>query len=263
VQATYIGYPNTTGVPTIDYRIVDGITDPPGAEALATEKLVRLDGCFLCYAPPEQAPAVAPPPRDANGFVTFGSFNAIKKFAPGMIALWARLLHEVPNSRLVIKSGGLSGRTAREHLSGLLKREGIPEVRFELLEKFDSKQEHLAAYGGIDIALDTSPYNGTTTTCEALWMGVPVVSLATRLHAGRVGDSLLTAVGLTALVAKSAEEYIAIAKGLADDPARTAELRRTMRERVRTSPLCDAKAFAVKFEREMREMWSVWCAGPR
>ncbi len=264
VQATYIGYPNTTGVQTIDCRIVDAITDPaPGADAMATEKLVRLPGCFLCYGAPEGAPGVAPPPRDANGFVTFGSFNAIKKFAPGTIALWARVLHAAPNSRLVIKSGGLSGRTAREHVAGVLKREGIPEVRFQLLDKFESKREHLEAYGGIDIALDTTPYNGTTTTCEALWMGVPVVSLATGLHAGRVGLSLLTAVGLPELVADTPDGYVEIARGLAECGPRTAELRRTMRERVARSVLCDAAGFAPKFEAAVRGMWAAWCAGER
>jgi predicted O-linked N-acetylglucosamine transferase (SPINDLY family) len=261
IQVTYIGYPNTTGVPTIDYRIVDAITDPPGAESMATEKLIRLDGCFLCYSPPDDAPPVAPPPSEANGFITFGSFNSIKKLTPGTIGLWAGLLRAVPRSRLVIKSNNLGVASAQDHLAGLLAKEGISEDRFDLLDRFESKFEHLGAYGTIDIALDTSPYNGTTTTCEAMWMGVPVVSLATGLHAGRVGLSLLTAVGLPELAGSTPDQFHAIALGLAGDPARRAELRRTLRARLARSPLCDAPAFSLVFQHALRALWHQWCRG--
>lgn len=263
IQVTYIGYPNTTGVPAIDYRLVDAITDPPGgaSESIATEKLVRLPGCFLCYAPPEDAPPVGPPPSEASGFVTFGSFNSVKKLTAGTISLWAGLLREAPRSRLVVKSNYLDTAGAQEHLRGLLAREGIAEERFDLLDRLESKREHFEAYGGIDIALDTTPYNGTTTTCEALWMGVPVVSLTTALHAGRVGLSLLTAVGLAELAAESAEEFRRIGVSLASDPARLAGLRRSMRERVAKSPLCDAPAFARRFEGALRDLWRRYCAG--
>lgn len=268
IQVTYIGYPNTTGVPTIDYRVVDGITDPPEprgagpppADSLATEKLLRLPGCFLCYSPPEIAPPVSPPPSIESGHVTFGSFNSIKKLTPGTISLWARVLHAAPNSRLMIKSGGLGADSAYNHLFSLLKREGIPEDRFDLFDKVEFKQEHLGAYGDIDIALDTTPYNGTTTTCEALWMGVPVVTLSTQLHAGRVGKSLLTTVGLTDLIAETPDQFVQIAATLATDPARLAELRTTMRDRVARSRLCDAAGFTRTFEAALRGMWGRYCA---
>ncbi|MEX2218078.1 MAG: tetratricopeptide repeat protein [Phycisphaerales bacterium] len=260
VQATYIGYPNTTGVPTIDARLVDAITDPPGeADRLATERLIRLPGCFLCYSPPDPSPPVAPPPREANGFITFGSFNSIKKLTPGTIALWASVLHAVPRSRLVIKSGGLSARSARGHLAAALKQAGIPEVRFEIHDKFPAKADHLAAYAAVDIALDTFPYNGTTTTCEAMWMGVPVVTLAGGVHASRVGLSLLTAAGVPDLAAATPEQFRDTAAGLAGDAVRLRELRSGLRARLAASPLCDAPSFARGFEAALRALWTGYC----
>ncbi len=259
VQATYIGYPNTTGVPTIDYRIVDSLTDPPGAERLATEKLIRLDPCFLCYTPPHNTPEPAPPPCLAQDHTTFGTFNALKKVTPGTVALWARVLHEVPRSRLVIKAGGLESPRARDHLAAILKNQGIPEVRFDLLGKTESKLDHFEAYSHLDIALDTLPYNGTTTTCEALWMGVPVVTRIGQVHAARVGLSLLSAVGLRDLAAGSDDDFIAIARRLAADRDRLTSLRETLRLRMTASPLCDAPRFARRFEAALRQMWSAWC----
>jgi protein O-GlcNAc transferase len=261
VQATYIGYPNTTGVPTIDYRIVDSLTDPPGAERLATEKLVRLDPCFLCYTPPQNAPEPAPPPSTEQDFITFGSFNALKKVTPGVVALWSRVLHDVPHSRLVIKAGGLESPRARDHLSTQLKQQGIPEIRFDLLGKTEAKRDHFEAYANLDIALDTFPYNGTTTTCEALWMGVPVISRVGQVHAARVGLSLLSAVGLRELAADSDDEFVAIAKRLAADSERLRSLRQSLRLRMSASPLCDGPRFARRFEAALRQMWRTWCAG--
>jgi protein O-GlcNAc transferase len=261
VQVTYIGYPNTTGVQSMDYRIVDSYTDPPGTEARATEQLVRLDPCFLCYTPPEDAPEVASPPMVENGFVTFGSFNSVKKITPTTVALWASALHAVPHSRLVIKSGGFSSRRARQQVSDMLKQEGVPEVRFDLLERIESKSGHLGAYELIDIGLDTFPYHGTTTTCEALWMGVPVVTLAGEMHAGRVGVSLLNAVGLPELVAQDRGGFAGIAAGLAGEAARLKELRQSMRQRMMQSALCDRAAFRLRFEGALGEMWQRLCAG--
>ncbi|MBL9030434.1 MAG: tetratricopeptide repeat protein [Phycisphaerae bacterium] len=252
VQVTAIGYPNTTGVPTIDWRLVDSLTDPPGAEALATERLLRLDPCFLCFSPPMGAPGVEPPPVEANGFITFGSFNSIKKLTPSTLELWARLLHRVPTARLVIKSQGLGSARARATIGTILKQNGIPEARFDLLDKIEDKREHLAAYGGVDVALDTFPYHGTTTTCEALWMGVPTVSLVGRVHAARVGLSLLSAVGLADLAAATPEAFLDAAASLAGDRARLASLRAGMRDRLRASPLCDGPGYAQRFEEAIR-----------
>ncbi|QYU68244.1 PAS domain S-box protein [Leptolyngbya sp. 15MV] len=201
VQVTYCGYPNTTGVPAIDWRFVDSITDPPGAERWATERLLRLDPCFLCYT---GDPAVAhdqEPPSVANGFITFGSFNSIKKVTPRVLELWAQVLHAVPRSRLIIKSPGIQAKSARQAISTALKQAGIPEVRFDLVERINDTADHLRAYNAVDIALDTFPYNGTTTTCEAMWMGVPVVTRTGATHASRVGASLLSAIGMPQLAA--------------------------------------------------------------
>jgi protein O-GlcNAc transferase len=261
IQATYIGYPNTTGVPTIDYRIVDSLTDPPGAEQWATEKLVRLDPCFLCYSPPDAAPEPTPPPSLSQDFITFGSFNALKKITPAVVALWANVLHAVPRSRLILKAGGLESPRAREHLSTLLKQRGIPEIRFDLLGKTDSKLEHFRAYSALDVALDTFPYNGTTTTCEALWMGVPVVSRTGALHAGRVGLSLLSNINLRELAADSDDEFITIAKRLAEVPQRLVDLRTGLRLRMMASPLCDGQPFTRRLEAALRQMWRAWCSG--
>lgn len=261
IQATYIGYPNTTGVPTIDYRIVDSLTDPPGAEAQAVEKLVRLDPCFLCYWPREDAPIPGPAPVLRNGHITFGTFNSIKKLAPSVIALWCRLLREVPDSRLIIKSAGFNSEAACRHFDAIFDAEGIAQDRVELRDRIDDKLDHLAAYDEIDIGLDTFPYNGTTTTCEALWMGVPVVSLVGQLHAGRVGLSLLSAIGHPELAAPTPDAYIQTAAALARDHARVAELHRTLRDTVRGSALCDAKAYARRFESTLRDLWRTFCKG--
>lgn len=260
VQVTCIGYPNTTGVQTIDYRLVDSITDPPGAERRATETLVRLDPCFLCYAPPEDAPGVGPLPLEENGFVTFGSFNSVKKITPTTAAIWASVLHAVPTSRLLIKSGGFSSRRARRQVMDMLKHEGIPEARFDLLDRIESKSGHLGAYGMIDIGLDTFPYHGTTTTCEAMWMGVPVITMQGELHAGRVGGSLLHAVGLGELAAGDREQFTATAADLAADVERLRMLRADLRGRMAASPLCDRVAFCGRFEGALREMWRRCCA---
>jgi predicted O-linked N-acetylglucosamine transferase (SPINDLY family) len=262
VQVTYCGYPNTTGVPAMDYRIVDSMTDPsPTADRLAVEKLVRLDPCFLCYTPPEDAPPLSEPPCSRNGFVTYGSFNSLKKVTPSTIALWCRLVRETPGgkSRLLIKSGTAFAESAKDNLHKLIQAQGLTPPQYDLRERQDAKADHLAAYGLIDIALDTYPYHGTTTTCEALWMGVPVVSLVGQVHASRVGLSLLTNVGLKELAAGSPEEYLKVAKALASDGARLASLRSGLRGQMRSSPLCDAAAFARRFEAALRGMWREFC----
>lgn len=268
VQVTYCGYPNTTGLRTIDYRIVDSITDPiggPGAEAMAVERLIRLDPCFLCYSPPEErsfhdawTSTQAPAARD---FITFGSFNSIKKVTPGLLRLWAKILHEVPRARLVLKSQGLETPRARTPILDVLKREGVPEVRVDLWTKIDDKGAHLDAYNAIDIALDTFPYNGTTTTCEALFMGVPVVTLTGQVHAARVGASLLSALGTPELIAEDPDRYVQLAAALAADPARLARYRDTLRATLLASPLCDRAAFTGRFGEALRSMWRTWCAG--
>ena len=261
VQVTWLGYPHSTGLRTMDYRLVDALTDPPGeADVYASETLVRLENGFLCYAPPEDAPLPAAPPSLANGSVTFGSFNNPAKLSSATLDVWAMLLGRVPNSRLLVKGKRFNSAVGRAAFLGQLQQRGVDPHRVTLLGSVPGLADHLALYEQVDIALDPFPYNGTTTTCEALWMGVPVISLHGNCHAGRVGASLLTQIGLTELIAASAQAYVDIAAGLAGDTPRLNELRRTLRARLAASPLCDAPAFARKIEAAYRDMWRRYCA---
>lgn len=257
VQVTYCGYPDTTGLRSVDYRIVDSLTDPntPGVNALATERLWRLDPCFLCYRPLADAPE---PARVGAGPV-FGSFNASRKINRGLIALWSRLLREVPGSRLVLKSFDFRSKGAAERIREGFEAEGVGAERLEFLAATATLAEHLALYSGMDVALDAFPYHGTTTTCEALWMGVPVVTLEGRTHAGRVGVSLLTNAGVPELIARSEDEYVSLAAGLARDHGRIEQYRRTLRGKMAASALCDPRGFCGRFEGAIRGMWRAYC----
>jgi predicted O-linked N-acetylglucosamine transferase (SPINDLY family) len=238
VQISYLGYPNTTGLNTVDYRLTDAVADPPGlADELHTEKLVRLPGTFLTFRPPVETPEVVDPPVLKNGFVTFGSFNALWKVNAPLLQLWARVLRAVPDSRLMMKAEGLEEPDVAHRIANVFRQAGIDVARVRLLGREATYAGHLAAYGTCDVCLDTFPYAGTTTTCEALWMGVPVVSLAGEVHASRVGASLLSSVGLSEFAAPNAGAFVATAANLAGQPERLRELRRTMRERLRGSPL--------------------------
>lgn len=252
VCITFIGYPNTTGVPAIKYRLVDDHTDPGGADAFATERLIRLPGCFLCYRPSEVAPDVTPAPADR---ITFGSFNNLAKLSSTTLDLWARLLSRVPGSGLVLKGKGLGDDSVRDRLLSKLSHAGIASSRVELLGHTQSTREHLEAYSKMDIALDPFPYCGTTTTCEAMYMGVPVVTLAGSTHASRVGISLLWASGLPELIARDESDYLRIAADLAADAPRRAALRSTLRSRMLASPLCSAAPYARNVESAYRTAW--------
>lgn len=259
VQVTYCGYPDTTGLTEIDYRIVDSLTDPrtPEVDARATERLLRLDPCFLCYRPLENAPA---PTRDAAfpGPV-FGSFNAARKINPRLVALWSRLMQAVPNSRIILKSFDFAAKGAIDRITADFNANGISTERLTFMTATPSLADHLALYSRMDVALDAFPYHGTTTTCEALWMGVPVVSLAGNTHAGRVGVSLLTNAGAPELIAATEDDYVRLAIALVNDPARLAEYRRTLRDKLAASPLRDAPAFAARFGAALRDMWRSHC----
>jgi predicted O-linked N-acetylglucosamine transferase (SPINDLY family) len=248
VQVSFIGYPDTTGVTQMDFRISDEIADPSGSERYCTESLVRLPGCFLCYQPPDKAPDVERPPFEKNGFITFGSFNNLAKVNPGVISLWARLLSENPECRLIIKNPSLTDKATRERYQALFVAEGIVPERLGLLGYIPEDNGHLGAYARIDVALDSFPYNGTTTTCEAMWMGVPVVTLRGDRHCSRVGASLLTAGGFTEWIAASEQQYCDIAQRLALERGQIAELRTSMRERIRRSALCSAEGYTRNVE---------------
>jgi predicted O-linked N-acetylglucosamine transferase (SPINDLY family) len=257
VQVTYLGYPNTTGMTAMDYRLTDALADPPGMnDELNVEILWRLPGCAWCYDPVEAAPDVQ---VRGNGPVTFGCFNAFAKINEPLAAIWAQLLERVAGSRLLLKSAGAGAASAQRLLAEQFAKYGIFGERIEMRGWLADPRGHLSLYGQLDIALDTYPYNGTTTTCEALWMGVPVVSLAGKTHISRVGVSLLHNVGLPELIAQSPEKYVQIAADLAGDLPRLAELRRTMRDRMKASPLMDAPRFARNIESAYRQMWRNWC----
>lgn len=263
VQVTWLGYPDTTGLETMDYRLTDALADPEGRDAFNVESLVRLPGCFLCYKPVPEAPEVASLPALETGTVTFGSFNTLPKVNEKVVALWAEVLRNVPHSRLFIKSPPLTDPVTAERYFGLFESHGIGRDRVELIGHTATQAAHLELYKRMDIALDPFPYNGTTTTCEALWMGVPVITLAGERHAGRVGVSLLNALGHPEWIAQTPEQYLAIATKLALDVQGLANARRDLREHMAASPLCDGKSFAVKVDAAYREMWRKWCASPK
>jgi len=191
VQLTYLGYPNTTGVRAMDYRLVDAVTDPQiAADAFATEKLVRFAPTAWAYQPPQDAPDPGPLPASSSGHVTFGAFNNFTKVTDDTLRLWARILAAVPGSRLLLKAEGLAEPAVGDPIRARLRAVGVADEQVELLSRTPDTLSHLSLYRRVDIALDTFPYHGTTTTCEALWMGVPVLSLRGDRHAARVGHEV-------------------------------------------------------------------------
>lgn len=263
VQVTWIGYPNTTGLPTIRYRITDDVADPVDTKQKYSEELVRLPCCFLCYTPIKEPPPLPPaPPCSLLGFITFGSFNNLAKLNEKVVRCWAAILRRVPNSRLVIKCKPLASPTVRTKLFQQFSAAGVEQQRIDLMPLLATTQEHLTAYNMVDIALDSFPYAGTTTTCEALFMGVPVVTLRPPecSHANAVGATLLCRIpGMADLITGSEEEYVETAVRLAADQKRLVELRHTLRDRMLSSPLCDGPAFMQHLERAYRKMWQTYC----
>ena len=261
VQISWLGYPNTTGLPEMDYRLTDAEADPPGeSDDWYSEKLIRLPQGFLCFLPDADSPDPGPLPALGKGYTTFGCFNNLAKLTPDQIALWSRLLAVVPDARLVLKAHALGAESARRGVQEQFARHGITGSRLTLYGPEESPAGHLARYREIDVALDTYPYNGTTTTCEALWMGVPVVTLAGPTHVSRVGASILKQVGLGELVAASPDDLLARAKELAADLPRMRALRDGLRTRMRASPLLDGPGFARSIEAAYRTAWVGWCA---
>ena len=260
VQVTYLGYPNTTGVDTVDYRLTDTWADPPEmTEPYHCEKLVRLPHGFLCYSPHPDASEVSPSPFIKNGYITFGSFNSLAKIMPPVVAAWAAILKKLPEARLFIKTYSFTDPDTRESYMAQFNDAGVDAERIELRGPVKTMSDHLGMYREVDIALDTFPYNGTTTTLEALWMGVPTITAAGKSHAGRVGVSLLAQAGLDEFIAESIDEYISIAVHLAENTATVQQLRNTLRDRVSNSTLCDARSFTHYLEEAYRNMWRDWC----
>lgn len=264
VQVTWLGYPCTTGLGAVDYRISDAHADPVGAsESFYSETLYRLPDTFDCYAPPRDAPEVGALPAMGQGGITFGSFNNLAKLSAATRALWARVLLAVPASRLLLKAAALSDAALRQRLSDAFAELGVGAERLILAPADASYFAHLNHYNQVDIGLDPFPYNGVTTSFEAMWMGVPVVSLAGDSSISRMGVSMLANLGMTQLLARTPEDYVAIAARLAADLGRLAALRAGLRERMAHSPLTDAKRFTLNLEQAYREMWANWCAGSR
>ncbi len=257
VAATYLGYPGTTGMSAMDYRITDAIADPPGmTEQFYTEKLVRLPDGFLCYRPPDVAGEIAPLAADAMKHITFGSFNHAGKISATTLRLWGAVLRADTDARLVLKALGLMDEQTRDRIRRELRQLGVSADRITFLPVEMDPASHLARYRQVDIALDPYPYHGTTTTCEALWMGVPVITLAGPVHAARVGASILSNIGLPELVAQTPDDFVRIATELGRDRARLRELHESLRGRMRASPLLDGAKFTRNLEAAFERMIS-------
>jgi len=246
VQAMYLGYPHASGVDTLDARIADAITDPPGTPNSMGETIVRLPGCFLCYRPPSDAPPIVDATRMHDGLV-FGCFGNLAKINRSLVEAWARILAAVPGSKLLIKNHALFDERTRASLPERFLGWGVDPARLELRPPPFNEPEHLAVYNEVDVALDTFPYHGTTTTCEALLMGVPVVSYTGDRHASRVGASVLAAAGCAQWCAADVGGYVATATSLGLQGRRTAAERRSLRSQFVASSLCRAEEFGEAF----------------
>jgi protein O-GlcNAc transferase len=263
VMITWLGYANTTGLSCMDARLVDAVTDPPGAaDGLAVEPLIRMPHSFLCFQPPADAPEVAPPPLRRKGHVTFGSFNHLGKTTPQVIGLWARIVNAVPGSRLLLKDRPFDDGETRDVVRKRFEAAGLAADRIDFAGWTPDRNGHLRMYEEVDVALDPFPYNGTITSCDALWMGVPFITHAGDRHSARVGAGLMTVVGLGEFVADTPEGSVDAAVRLVGDPDRLASLRAGMRARLTASPLCDGPGFVGRLERTYRELWRRWCAAP-
>lgn len=263
VQINYLGYPNTSGVAAMDYRFTDATADPAGeADSYATERLVRFAPTAWCFQPAASAPSVAPRPSVSSGAVTFGCFNAPAKITDAMLRVWARILAAAPNARLLLKGQGFHDPELKALFLARAQGAGIPATELELVGRTPDTAAHLAIYHRVDVALDTFPYHGTTTTCEAMWMGVPVVSLAGDRHVSRVGASLLTAVGHPEWIARDADEYVRRAVDVAANPEALAQASMDLRVAMQKSPLLDQVGQALRFGDALRNCWRCWCETP-
>jgi predicted O-linked N-acetylglucosamine transferase (SPINDLY family) len=260
IQVTWNGYANTTGMSAMDYRITDALADPPGmTEHLHTEQLIRMPDIYMVFRPPDDSPAVNNLPAAQSGRLIFGSFNALSKLTPQVVQAWSRILSAVPGARLLLATLP-AGRT-RERVCGMFAAHGVESSRLELHGRLPLR-EFLALHHQADIALDPFPFGGTTTTCHSLWMGLPVVTLAGKSHVSRVGVSMLTNIGLTGMIARSVDDYVNIATGLAGDLGSLRALRDGLRDRMLSSPLTDAGRFTRHLEERFRQIWTTWC-GPK
>jgi protein O-GlcNAc transferase len=263
VQVTWLGYPATTGMAAMDYRITDSYAEPPGmTEHLNTETLWRLPEIFCCYQTHENSPVVIDhPPFEDNGYITFGCFNNFSKVTDPVLAAWEQIMAQVPESRLLIEILGIDNPQFRASVEARLQRLGLALDRVILEPRKRANQ--FVLYNKIDIALDPFPCNGGTTSFDTMWMGVPFITLAGKHFVSRMGVTILTNAGLPELIARNIDEYIGLATGLALDKDRLRRLRHNLRDRIAKSPLMDQTAFARNMEAAYREMWRKWCDSVR
>jgi predicted O-linked N-acetylglucosamine transferase (SPINDLY family) len=258
VQVTYLGYPGTTGLGAMDYRLSDPHLDGPDSSDYS-EKTIRLAGTYYCSEPPENSPPVNSLPAMESGFITFGSLNNFAKVSPSTIDLWIHVLNSLANSHLLIKADPGS------HVDGarrMIERAGIAPDRIHFIERVPM-EEYLSLFHRVDIALDPIPYSGHATTMDALWMGVPTITLRGPTAVGRGGVSILSNLGMTDWIAETPDQYVAIAARQSKDLAALSELRTGLRQRMLASPLMNGRQFAADVESAYREMWQNWCAGKR
>jgi predicted O-linked N-acetylglucosamine transferase (SPINDLY family) len=242
----------------MDWFITDRWETPDGFEALYTERLLRLPDGYVCYSPPAYAPDVGPLPALTNDVVTFGCFNNLAKVTPRVIQTWSAILRRVPHSRLVLKTHPFGDAATADRIRDAFAAHGISSAQLDL-RGASAHRAFLAEYGQIDIVLDPFPYSGGLTTCEALWMGVPTVTLPGDFFASRHSASHLSNVGLADWVTGSVDEYVEMAVARASDLPALADLRTGLRERARRSPLCDAPRFGRNLGSALRLAWRVWC----
>ncbi len=254
VQITWIGYEGTTGLAAMDYLLADRYVIPGESERYYRERVLRMPDGYLCYDPPATAPPAGPLPALQSGYVTFGSFNNLVKITPQVVAVWAEILRRCPTARLALKYRGLDQPTVKQRFLDLFATRGVPPQRLGLLSS-SAYAEYLAEYQKIDIVLDPFPFSGGTTTCEALWMGVPVVTCPGETFASRHSFSHLSNVGLTETIAGDLNDYVELAVSLANDLPRLAALRVGLRQRMAVSPLCDGKRFASNLAVLLRDVW--------
>jgi protein O-GlcNAc transferase len=260
VQVFYtVNYVNTTGLTTIDYRITDNYADPQElADAYCSETLIRVPNSYYCYDPIDEHPPANELPALTNRYITFSSFNSYAKLNHDTFALWAQVLNKVPDSKLIMKTKSLTEPSIQKEVKEQLGRFGIEPQRI-LLGYESTPNTTIKAYHQIDIGLDTFPFNGATTTCQALWMGVPIVTLVGETTAARAGLSILSSIGLTELIAYTPEQYVDICIKLANDYEYLQNLRANLREKMRASPLMDGVSFTRYLESIYLNLWKKWC----
>ncbi|MBX2870114.1 MAG: hypothetical protein KTR18_15645 [Acidiferrobacterales bacterium] len=259
IQINYMGYPDTSGIPALNYRITDDVSDPPGVDHLYSEKLLRLPVPLWNYTPWPNLPEPQAPPCIRNGYITFGSMNNHAKLQKEWLEVWAKVLHAVPDSVLMIKSRAINSARTGPEVYRQFSEWGIPPERI-IAKGFNNRpNEHFLTFHDIDIALDTVPYCGTTTTFDSLWMGVPVVTMTGNLHVTRTSASILTGMGMTDWIAKTPEEFVSICSRHARDFAQLAQLRSSLRDAMRSTSLADAATFCSHFSNLLRSVWKDYC----